>query len=66
MENFEEIRMNAMISLTVHYPKESAQYLTSQFYEAGYTLTQRTDILNVNSEKKCIIFSNRSFLEVTR
>ena len=47
MNDFEEVRMNAMISLTVHYPKISAQYLTSQFYEAGYTLTQRTDILNV-------------------
>jgi len=49
IENFEDIRMNALISLTVHYPKESAQYLTSQFYEPGYTLTQRTDILSVNT-----------------
>ena len=48
MENFEEIRMNAMIAITIHYPVESADYLTSQFYEPGYSLTQRTDVLNVN------------------
>jgi hypothetical protein len=36
-----------MISVTVHYPKESAEYLTSQFYQAGYSLSQRIDILNV-------------------
>ena len=47
IKNFADIKMNAMISITVHYPKESADYLTSQFYEAGYTLTQRTDILHV-------------------
>ena len=47
MNQFEETRMNAMISITIHYPKEAAQYLTSQFYEAGYSLTQRTDILHV-------------------
>ena len=47
IENFDDMKMNAMISVTVHYPKESAEYLTSQFYEAGYTLTQRTDILHV-------------------
>lgn len=47
METFEDIRMNAMISVTVHYPKECAQYLTSQFYEPGYSLTQRIDILHV-------------------
>lgn len=46
MDQFEEIRLNAMISITTHYPKESAQYLTSQFYDAGYSLTQRTDILH--------------------
>jgi hypothetical protein len=47
MHDFEDIRMNAMICITVHYPKECATYLTSQFYQAGYTLTQRTDILHV-------------------
>lgn len=36
-----------MVSITVHYPKESAEYLTSQFYDAGFTMTQRTDILHV-------------------
>ncbi len=47
MGDFEDIRMNAMISITVHYPKECAIFLTNQFYQAGYTLTQRTDILHV-------------------
>ena len=46
IEKFEDIRLNAMISITVHYPKESAEFLTSQFYDAGYSLTQRTDILH--------------------
>lgn len=47
IENFEDLKLNAMISVTVHYPKECAQYLTSQFYEQGYSLAQRTDILHV-------------------
>ena len=52
MLDFEQVRMNAMISIVVHYPKESAAYLTSQFYDPGYTLTQRTDILNVILQNK--------------
>jgi hypothetical protein len=47
IEDFDEIRMNAMISVTIHYPKESAIYLTSKFYEAGFTISQRNDILDV-------------------
>jgi telomere length regulation protein len=47
IDNFDELRMNSMITITVHYPKQSAQYLTSQFYEAGFSLTQRTNILHV-------------------
>jgi len=46
IDKFEDIRLNAMISITCHYPKESAEFLTSQFYDAGYSLTQRTDILH--------------------
>ncbi len=48
LEHFNDLRMNAMVAVTVHYPRESAEYLTSQFYEAGYTITQRTDILHVS------------------
>ncbi len=47
LKDFEEARMNSMIAIVTHYPKEGADYLTSQFYEPGYSLTQRTDILNV-------------------
>jgi hypothetical protein len=54
IENFEEFRLNAMISVAIHYPKESAEYLTSQFYDAGYSMTQRTDILHVTMS----IFNN--------
>ena len=43
-----------MISVAIHYPKESAEYLTSQFYDAGYSMTQRTDILHVTMS----IFNN--------
>ena len=49
IDKFEDLRMNAMISVTVHYPKDSAAYLTSQFYDAGYSMTQRTDILHVRN-----------------
>jgi hypothetical protein len=69
IKNFDDIKMTAMISVTVHYPKESAQYLTSQFYEAGYTLTQRIDILHVlvvsiqklSSPNEAPIFDRRLF-----
>lgn len=47
IENFEELKANAMICVTVHYPIECAQFLTSQFYEQGYSLVQRTEILHV-------------------
>lgn len=46
-KEFDSLRMEAMISVTCHYPKQCAQYLTSQFYEAGYSLSQRGDILNI-------------------
>lgn len=36
-----------MVNICVHYPKQCAQYLTGQFYDRGYTLTQRLDILHV-------------------
>ncbi len=69
IKNFDDMKMTAMISVTVHYPKESAQYLTSQFYEAGYTLTQRIDILHVlvvsiqklSSPNEAPIFDRRLF-----
>ena len=41
------MKLNAMVNITVHYPKESAEYLTSQFYKPGYTISQRIDILEV-------------------
>lgn len=47
IKNFDEYRLNAMTNILVHYPLETAQYLTSQFYERGYTLGQRCDILHV-------------------
>ena len=46
-KEFDSDRMTAMISVTCHYPKECASYLTHQFYEAGYSLSQRGDILNI-------------------
>lgn len=46
-KEFDSDRMTAMISVTCHYPKECASYLTYQFYEAGYSLSQRGDILNI-------------------
>lgn len=46
-KEFDTDRMTAMISVTCHYPKECASYLTSQFYEAGYSLSQRGDVLNI-------------------
>ena len=70
IENFDDMKMIAMISITTHYPKESAEYLTSQFYEAGYTLTQRTDILHVlvvsiqklSSPNEAPVFDRRLFV----
>ncbi|CAF1076456.1 unnamed protein product, partial [Brachionus calyciflorus] len=47
IKDFDEDRMSAMITVTCHYPKDCAIYLTSQFYEAGFSLSQRGDILNV-------------------
>ncbi|RNA16175.1 telomere length regulation TEL2 -like protein, partial [Brachionus plicatilis] len=46
-KEFDTDRMTAMISMTCHYPKECASYLSSQFYEAGYSLSQRGDVLNI-------------------
>ena len=51
IENFDELRINAMVSVTVRYPKECAIYLTSQFYEREYSFSQRTDILQVIDQK---------------
>lgn len=47
IENFDELRINAMVSVTVRYPKQCAIYLTGQFYEREYSFSQRTDILQV-------------------
>jgi telomere length regulation protein len=68
--DFDDLKMLAMISITCHYPKECAEYLTSQFYQQGYTLTQRTDILHVlcvsiqrlSSPNQDPIFDRRLFL----
>jgi telomere length regulation protein len=47
MDNFYDVRVNSMICLLVHYPRQCAAYLTGEFYEAGYSLSQRVDILHV-------------------
>ena len=47
IDNFDELRINGMVSVTVRYPKQCALYLTSQFYEREYSFSQRTDILQV-------------------
>jgi hypothetical protein len=39
--------MKCIVEVTIHYPKEVAIYLTTQFYEPNYTITQRMDILHV-------------------
>lgn len=45
--DFDELRLNGMICITTHYPKECALYLTSQFYEREYSFAHRTDMLQV-------------------
>lgn len=45
--DFDELRLNSMICITCHYPKECALYLTSQFYEREYSFAHRTDMLQV-------------------
>lgn len=47
IEKFDEYRMKGLIEVTCHYPIEVAQYLTNEFYEQNYTITQRIDILHV-------------------
>ncbi|GAB1300701.1 Telomere length regulation protein TEL2 homolog [Apodemus speciosus] len=44
---FEQLRQNALVAVTVTDPEQVAKYLTSQFYGLNYSLRQRMDILDV-------------------
>lgn len=48
-DNFIAVRRNSLVTLTVHRPKEVAEYLTVQFYDRNLNIRQRLDILEVLS-----------------
>lgn len=47
LAEFEQLRQNALVAVTVTDPEQVAKYLTSQFYGLNYSLRQRMDILDV-------------------
>ncbi|KAA0705038.1 Telomere length regulation protein TEL2 -like protein [Triplophysa tibetana] len=46
-EDFQVLRQNAMVALTVTDTKLVVEYLTTEFYSLNYSLRQRLDILEV-------------------
>ncbi|RDD45326.1 Telomere length regulation protein TEL2-like protein, partial [Trichoplax sp. H2] len=46
-EDYNIVRLSAMISTTVQCPTQAVKYLTTEFYKTNYSLQQRLDILEI-------------------
>eukprot|EP00039_Didymoeca_costata_P000427 m.45524 g.45524 ORF g.45524 m.45524 type:complete len:892 (+) comp10257_c0_seq2:83-2758(+) len=46
LNDFREVRQGALVALTTKCPTVVGKYLTEQFYEQGYTLSHRMDMLD--------------------
>ncbi|RWS30397.1 hypothetical protein B4U80_07476 [Leptotrombidium deliense] len=47
IDNFDELRLSAMVALCVASPRSVSEYLTSQFYDRNLSISRRVDILEV-------------------